>query len=71
MNLIFFRINPFSRKDWYDVKAPAQFTNRQIGKTPVTRTTGTSIEIKYLNPYFDHLHKIISLNLLKKSHQMA
>jgi len=36
-------INPFSRKDWYDVKAPAQFVTRQIGKTPVTRTTGTKI----------------------------
>jgi len=36
-------INPFSRKDWYDVKAPAQFQTRQIGKTPVTRTTGTKI----------------------------
>jgi len=36
-------VNPFSRKDWYDVKAPAQFQTRQIGKTPVTRTTGTKI----------------------------
>lgn len=36
-------VNPFSRKDWYDVKAPALFTTRQVGKTPVTRTTGTKI----------------------------
>lgn len=36
-------INPFAKKDWYDVKAPAQFKTRQIGKTPVTRTTGTKI----------------------------
>jgi len=36
-------VNPFSKKDWYDVKAPAQFNNRQIGKTPVTRTIGTKI----------------------------
>jgi small subunit ribosomal protein S3Ae len=36
-------VNPFSKKDWYDVKAPAQFATRQIGKTPVTRTTGTKI----------------------------
>jgi len=35
--------NPFARKDWYDVKAPAQFKTRQIGKTPVTRTIGTKI----------------------------
>jgi small subunit ribosomal protein S3Ae len=36
-------INPFSKKDWYDVKAPAQFIRRQIGKSPVTRTIGTRI----------------------------
>lgn len=36
-------VNPFSKKDWYDVKAPAQFKTRQIGKTPVTRTIGTKI----------------------------
>jgi len=36
-------INPFSRKEWYDVKAPAQFKNRNIGKTPVNRTAGTKI----------------------------
>lgn len=33
--------DPFSRKEWYDVKAPAQFTNRDIGKTIVNRTQGT------------------------------
>jgi hypothetical protein len=37
------RQDPFSRKDWYDVKAPIMFTNRQVGKTLVTRTTGTKI----------------------------
>lgn len=36
-------VNPFSRKEWYDVKAPAQFKTRQIGKTPVNRTSGTKI----------------------------
>jgi small subunit ribosomal protein S3Ae len=35
--------DPFSKKDWYDVKAPTQFTIRQICKTPVMRTTGTKI----------------------------
>ena len=37
------RLDPFSKKDWYDVKAPTMFTNRQVGKTLVTRTTGTKI----------------------------
>lgn len=36
-------INPFARKDWYDVKAPAQFSVRQVAKTPVNRTQGTKI----------------------------
>ncbi|ELW63045.1 40S ribosomal protein S3a [Tupaia chinensis] len=36
-------IDPFSKKDWYDVKAPAMFYIRNIGKTLVTRTQGTKI----------------------------
>lgn len=35
--------DPFSKKDWYDVKAPATFETRNIGRTLVTRTTGTKI----------------------------
>jgi len=35
--------DPFLRKEWYDVKAPAPFTQRLVGKTCVTRTTGTKI----------------------------
>lgn len=36
-------IDPFSRKDWYDVKAPNMFATRNIGKTLVNRTQGTRI----------------------------
>lgn len=36
-------IDPFSRKEWYDIKAPNIFTNRQVGKTLVNRTQGTKI----------------------------
>merc|ERR1711953_1407905 len=36
-------VDPFSRKDWYDVKAPSNFNVRNIGKTVVTRTIGTKI----------------------------
>jgi len=36
-------VDPFARKEWYDVKAPAVFPIRQIGKTVVTRTAGTKI----------------------------
>jgi len=35
--------DPFSKKDWYDIKAPANFEIRNIGRTLVTRTTGTKI----------------------------
>jgi len=33
-------VQPFSRKDWYDVKAPSLFEVRNIGKTLVNRTQG-------------------------------
>jgi len=36
-------VDPFSRKDWYDVKAPSVFNTRNVGKTLVTRTQGTKI----------------------------
>lgn len=36
-------VDPFSRKDWYDVKAPSVFKIRQVGKTLVNRTQGTKI----------------------------
>jgi len=36
-------VDPFSRKDWYDVKAPSMFSVRNVGKTLVTRTAGTKL----------------------------
>ncbi|CAD7004942.1 40S ribosomal protein S3a [Ceratitis capitata] len=41
-------VDPFSRKDWYDVKAPNMFVTRQIGKTLVNRTQGQRIASDYL-----------------------
>ncbi len=35
--------DPFTRKDWYDIKAPTSFVVRSVGKTLVTRTTGTKV----------------------------
>lgn len=35
--------DPFLRKDWYDIKAPTSFNVRNMGKTLVTRTTGTKV----------------------------
>ncbi|XP_065186579.1 small ribosomal subunit protein eS1-like [Sycon ciliatum] len=36
-------VDPFTKKEWYDVKAPSMFEKRNIGKTMVTRTQGTKI----------------------------
>jgi small subunit ribosomal protein S3Ae len=32
--------DPFTRKDWYDIKAPSYFELRNVGKTLVNRTQG-------------------------------
>jgi len=37
------KINVFDKKEWYEVKAPSMFQNRNIGKTLVTKTIGTKI----------------------------
>jgi small subunit ribosomal protein S3Ae len=36
-------VDPFSKKEWYDVKAPSAFPIRQVGKTMVTKTQGTKV----------------------------
>jgi len=33
-------VDPFSRKDWYDIKAPSIFEVRNVGKTLVNRSQG-------------------------------
>jgi small subunit ribosomal protein S3Ae len=35
-------VDSFARKEWYDIKAPMNFTKRDVGKTMVNRTQGTS-----------------------------
>lgn len=40
--------DPFTRKEWYDIKAPGMFVNRVAGKTPVSRTTGTKVATESL-----------------------
>ena len=44
-------VDPFSKKDWYDVKAPAMFNIRNTGKTLFTRTQGTKITSDGLKDY--------------------
>merc|ERR1712158_275810 len=36
-------VDPFTRKDWYDIKAPSILKVRDVGKTLVNRTQGTRI----------------------------
>lgn len=36
-------VDPFTRKEWYDIKGPITFVNRNIGKTLVNKTQGTRI----------------------------
>jgi len=41
-------VDPFTKKDWYDIKAPSMFSERQVGKTLVTRSAGTRVATDYL-----------------------
>jgi len=36
-------VDPFLKKEWYDLKAPNMFPIRQIGKTLATKTQGTKL----------------------------
>merc|ERR1719464_2138979 len=35
--------DPFLKKEWYDIKAPGVFADRNCGKTLVTKSQGTKI----------------------------
>ncbi|KAE9453116.1 hypothetical protein C3L33_14997, partial [Rhododendron williamsianum] len=49
--------DPFTKKDWYDIKAPSLFTVRNVGKTLVTRTQGTKIASEGLK------HRVFEVSL--------
>jgi small subunit ribosomal protein S3Ae len=38
-------VDPFTRKDWYTVKAPNYFKSTSVGKTPVNKTSGNKLSI--------------------------
>lgn len=42
------QVNPFTKKEWYHLRAPAPFENKQYGWTTVTKTTGTSKRLSSL-----------------------
>ena len=37
------QVDPFTKKDWYEIKAPSVFKNRDVGFSLVNRTQGTKI----------------------------
>lgn len=41
-------MDPFSRKEWYDLRAPTVFETRVVGKTLVNRTQGTKVSTDFL-----------------------
>jgi len=49
--------DPFLKKEWYDIKAPSMFTQRNCGKTLVTKTQGTKIASEQLKG------RVLELNL--------
>ncbi|TVU48044.1 hypothetical protein EJB05_07666 [Eragrostis curvula] len=50
-------VDPFAKKDWYDIKAPSVFSVRNIGKTLVSRTQGTKIASEGLK------HRVFEVSL--------
>jgi len=49
-------VDPFTKKDWYDVKAPNMFKIRQVGKTLVTKTIGNKVAADGLK------HRVYDIN---------
>jgi len=37
------QLDPFLKKEWYNIKAPSMFSVKQVGKTLVTRSAGTKL----------------------------
>jgi small subunit ribosomal protein S3Ae len=50
-------VDPYAKKDWYDIKAPSVFDVRNVGKTLVTRTQGTKIASEGLK------HRVFEVSL--------
>ncbi|GKV07321.1 hypothetical protein SLEP1_g19115 [Rubroshorea leprosula] len=57
MPLLQFEADPFAKKDWYDIKAPSIFIEKNIGKTLVSRTQGNKIASEELK------HRVFEVSL--------
>ncbi|GLT95195.1 hypothetical protein SLE2022_128910 [Rubroshorea leprosula] len=51
------RADPFAKKDWYDIKAPSSFIEKNIGKALVSRTQGNKIASEELK------HRVFEVSL--------
>ena len=54
-----FSVDPFAKKEWYDIKAPSVFSNKNVGKTLITRTQGT--KVRFFIPFFRFMDYIVTL----------
>jgi hypothetical protein len=55
--------DPFTRKDWYDLKAPSTFENRNIGKTLINRSQGLSkLSFRFFSLLLMVTNNTLSLN---------
>jgi len=50
-------VDPLSRKEWYDFRAPVPFSSKSFGKTLVTKSSGNS-KIKYANNYAEKINHL-------------
>jgi len=68
-------VDPFTKKTWYDIKAPSVFSVRNVGWTLVSRTTGTKtasdglkgrvipVSLADLNKDEDQAYRIMKLRI--------
>ncbi|OUT23326.1 40S ribosomal protein S1-A [Pichia kudriavzevii] len=68
-------VDPFTRKEWYDIKAPTTFEHRDAGKTLINKSTGLKnavdglkgrvfeFNLADLQGSEDHAHKKIKLRV--------
>ncbi|KAH0725235.1 hypothetical protein KY284_001100 [Solanum tuberosum] len=61
------KVDPYAKKDWYDIKVPSVFEIKNVGKTLVTRTQGTKIASEGLK------HRVFEVSLadLQKDEDQA
>jgi len=65
--LLSYSVDPFSKKDWYDIKAPSVFSVRNIGKTLVSRTQGTRVCFSFILLVFFFVLRVCVCDLLSST----